>query len=81
MFTRGLDSVPSRATTSSYIQLVDWWHLLYNYMQVLRNVVQAFKLLAEAPAAPVSAGMDLLNAHREQVRLPTMPPLSPPLLR
>ena len=35
-------------------------------LQVLRNLVQAFKLLAEAPAAPVSAGMDLLNAHRQQ---------------
>ncbi|DBA83817.1 TPA: hypothetical protein ACH3X1_006340 [Trebouxia sp. C0004] len=33
--------------------------------QVLRGLIQAFKLLADAPAAPVSAGMDLLNAHRQ----------------
>ena len=34
-------------------------------MQVLRSLVQVFKLLAEAPAAPVSAGMDLLNAYKD----------------
>lgn len=34
-------------------------------MQVLRGLIQAFKLLADAPAAPVSAGMDLLNAQRQ----------------
>ncbi|KAL0041964.1 hypothetical protein WJX79_010411 [Trebouxia sp. C0005] len=33
--------------------------------QVLRGLIQAFKLLADAPAAPVSAAMDLLNAHRQ----------------
>ncbi|KAL3138889.1 hypothetical protein ABBQ32_005714 [Trebouxia sp. C0010 RCD-2024] len=33
--------------------------------QVLCNLVQVFKLLADAPAAPVSAGMDLLNAYRQ----------------
>ena len=37
-------------------------------MQVLQNLVQTFRLLAEAPAAPVSAGMDLLNAHRDHPR-------------
>lgn len=51
--------------------------------QVLRKLVQVFKLLADAPAAPVSAGMDLLNAHRQhaspQVMLPTpRKPLRPP---
>lgn len=35
------------------------------FAQVLRNLVHAFKLLADAPPPPVSAGMDLLTAHRE----------------
>ena len=48
--------------------------------QVLRNLVQAFKLLAEAPAAPVSAGMNLLNAHRQQASPQVTPhPTNPPL--
>ena len=34
-------------------------------VQVLHNLVQAYKLLADAPAAPVSAGMSLLNAYRD----------------
>ena len=34
-------------------------------MQVLHNLVQAYRLLADAPAAPVSAGMSLLNAYRD----------------
>ena len=50
--------------------------LVSSLLQVLRNLVQAFKLLAEAPAAPVSAGMDLLKAHRQQASPQVMPHLS-----
>ena len=33
-------------------------------LQMFKNLMQAFKLLAEAPGPPASAGMDLLNRHR-----------------
>lgn len=36
----------------------------HTLLQVLKSLVQAFKLFAVVPNTPASAGMDLLNRHR-----------------